>query len=233
MKEIQMNRISFRILGVLSLAAVTTLSATSQAPASSVNLSRGQLSTLASSAKTPADHERIAQYYQAKAQGYLAQAQVHQAMLAAYKANPALSNNKNQASTVGHCEYFVQSLQQQAAKAQQQAQSHELMAEVQPPAGLQEMASQQAAAAAQAQAKSQEMPGMDMSAAKAPAGAQPAGMKCMMMDKMASGAQADAKTDGMAGMDMKPAQPGVKPQGDDGKAVPATKPPCCCDGMKM
>jgi hypothetical protein len=35
---------------------------------------------------------------------YLAQAKEHEAMVAAYKANSSLSNDKNQASTISHCE---------------------------------------------------------------------------------------------------------------------------------
>jgi hypothetical protein len=76
----------------------------------------------------PAEHQRIAQYYQAKAQDYLAQAKEHEQMVAAYKANSSLSTNKNRASTISHCEYFVQTFRDLAAKSQELAQLHEQMA---------------------------------------------------------------------------------------------------------
>src|ERR1017187_877489 len=41
------------------------------------HLSKHQLNTLIATAKTPADHQRIAQFYQAQAQDYLAQSKEH------------------------------------------------------------------------------------------------------------------------------------------------------------
>jgi hypothetical protein len=49
-------------------------------------------------------------------------------MVAAYKANSSLSTNKNRASTISHCEYFVQTCRDLAAKSQELAQLHEQMA---------------------------------------------------------------------------------------------------------
>jgi len=60
---------TFAILSVLSLAlAVNTVAfgATSSTPKPE-HLTKQQLNTLISTARTSADHERIAQYYQAKA----------------------------------------------------------------------------------------------------------------------------------------------------------------------
>ena len=83
-------------------------------------------------AKTPAEHERIAQYYKAKAVDYLAQAKEHEAMVAAYKANSSLSNDKNQASTISHCEYFVTTFKALADNSQEMATLHERMAKEAP-----------------------------------------------------------------------------------------------------
>jgi hypothetical protein len=91
------------------------------------HLSKRQLNSLIATAKTPAEHQRIAQYYQAKAQDYLAQAKEHKQMVAAYKANPSLTA-KSQASTINHCEYFVQTFKDLAAKSQELAQLHDQMA---------------------------------------------------------------------------------------------------------
>ena len=92
------------------------------------HLSKQQLNTLIASAKTPKEHERLAQYYRAQASDYLAGAKDHESMVAAYKANSSLSNEKNRASTIGHCEYFVKTFKELAVKSQELAVLHEQMA---------------------------------------------------------------------------------------------------------
>ena len=92
------------------------------------HLSKQQLNTLIASAKTPAEHERLAQYYRAQASDYLAEAKDHESMVAAYKANSSLSNEKNRTSTIGHCEYFVKTFKELAVKSQELAALHEQMA---------------------------------------------------------------------------------------------------------
>ncbi len=120
------------IISILALAFVITATTLAQStPAQqpkAEHLSKHQLNTLIATAKTPSEHRRIAQYYEAKAQDYLTQQKEHEQMLAAYKANPVLSNDKHRASTIGHCEYFVQAFKDMAAKSQELAQLHEQMA---------------------------------------------------------------------------------------------------------
>ena len=119
---------------LLALVAVfmITAAALAQTPAASQpkpeHLSKQQLNTLIASAKTAAEHERLAQYYRAHASDYLAEAKDHESMVAAYKANSSLSNEKNRASTIGHCEYFVKTFRELAVKAQELAALHEQMA---------------------------------------------------------------------------------------------------------
>lgn len=60
--------------------------------------------------------------------GYRAQAQEYESMIAAYKANSSLSTEKNRASTIGHCEYFVQTFKDMAVNSHELAQLHEQMA---------------------------------------------------------------------------------------------------------
>jgi hypothetical protein len=120
-----------RFVGILTVGLAVVLFVVVQTSISqekAEKLSKQQLLSLISTAKTPAEHLRIAKYYQEKAQDYLAQAKEHEQMLAAYKANPSLSNDKNRASTIGHCEYFVQTFKDLAAKSQELAQLHEEMA---------------------------------------------------------------------------------------------------------
>jgi len=116
------------ILSVLSLALVMTIAAVGQAPAKPQPLSKQQINTLIATAKTPADHGRIAQFYKSQAHDYLAESKEHEAMVAAYKSNPTLVNNKNQASTINHCEYFVQTFKDLAVKSEELTQLHEQMA---------------------------------------------------------------------------------------------------------
>ena len=109
----------------VATAAFGLASTTQSAPESP---SASQVKAWIASAKTPADHLRIARFYQANAQEDLAQAQEHESMLAAYKANPTQVNEKSRRSTADHCEYFVQHLKSQAAENQKLAQLHEQMA---------------------------------------------------------------------------------------------------------
>ena len=118
---------------LLALVAVFMIiaAALAQTPAASQpkpeHLSKQQLNTLIASAKTPAEHERLAQYYRSQASDYLAEAKDHESMVAAYKANSSLSNEKNRASTIGHCEYFVKTFKELAVKSQELAALHEQM----------------------------------------------------------------------------------------------------------
>ncbi len=124
---------TINILSILSLAFVMTATTFAQTPsaqqAKPEHLSMRQLNALIVSARTPAEHLRIAKYYQAKALDYLAQATEHQQMVAAYKANSSLSNDKNRASTIDHCEYYVRAFKDLAVKTQELAQLHEQMAQ--------------------------------------------------------------------------------------------------------
>jgi hypothetical protein len=123
-------------LSVLSLAFAITVAAfgqtTSTPQSKPEHLSKQQLNTLIATANTQADHERIAQYYRAKAVDYLAQAKEHEAMVAAYKANSSMSTNKNRASTISHCEYFAKTFQALADNSQELATLHERMAQEAP-----------------------------------------------------------------------------------------------------
>jgi hypothetical protein len=127
---------TFAALSLLSLVFAITVAAFGQTPSTQQpkpeHLSKQQLNTLIATANTPADHERIAHYYQAKALDYLAQAKEHEAMVAAYKANSSLSNDKNKASTINHCEYFVTTFKALADNSQELAASHERMAKEAP-----------------------------------------------------------------------------------------------------
>ncbi len=120
-----------RTISILSLAFVMTVAGIAQTAAvpqiKPEHLSKGQLNSLITNAKTPADHHRLAAYYQAKAQEDLAQANEHQKMVTAFKTN-GVTNNKNQAGTIDHCAFYVQEFKNLAAKNQELARQHEKMA---------------------------------------------------------------------------------------------------------
>ena len=116
----------FAVAIVLVISVVGLISAAQQQKPE--KLTKGQLLSLIATAKTPAEHQRIAEYYDAKAQEYLAQAKEHQEMAEAYKKNPMTSSSKFAAGTVNHCEYFAQSFKEMAAKMQDLANMHEQMA---------------------------------------------------------------------------------------------------------
>ena len=67
-----MNR-TIATLSFATVLAFTSVAAIAQTQPNSDKLSKQQLVSLTASAKTPAEHIRIAQYYGAKAQDYLAQ----------------------------------------------------------------------------------------------------------------------------------------------------------------
>ncbi len=122
-----MNNISrtLNTLSALSLAVVMTVSAAAATPVAQDKLSQSQLSSLIATAKTPADHQRVADYYTAQAQSDLAQVSQHEAMIAAYKVNPS---SKHQASEITHCQNLATSLKADAEKSLQLAGTHRQMA---------------------------------------------------------------------------------------------------------
>ena len=91
-------------------------------------LSKQQLHALIVSARSPAEHNRLAAYYSAEAQRDLAQAEEHEQMAARYNNNIVASSSKFSTGTVKHCEYLAQQFKDRAAKALQMEREHEEMA---------------------------------------------------------------------------------------------------------
>jgi hypothetical protein len=119
-----------RSLVILSVVLALTFTAFSQAQSTrkSEKLSEQQLLSLIATAKTAADHTRIAEYYEAQVKDYLAQSKEHEQMASAYKKNPVTSNSKFATGTVNHCDYLAQSFKKNADQAQDLAKIHEQMA---------------------------------------------------------------------------------------------------------
>jgi hypothetical protein len=126
-KEISMKR-TIATLSFALVFAVTAFAQTSQSQPKPEKLSKQQLNTLIATAKTPAEHSRIAQYYGAEAQADLAQSKDHEQMVEQFKQNPTFNSSKLTLGTVNHCEYLAQHYKENAAKMQQLSQDHEQMA---------------------------------------------------------------------------------------------------------
>ncbi len=118
-----------RTLAVLTFVfaiAVSGFAATTSPSAPA--LTKKQLNSLIAEAKTPADHQKIAAYYHAQAEQYLAESNAHTKMAAELAKNPATNNSKRAAGTVQHCEYVAQTLKTKSLQAEKLAGEHEQMA---------------------------------------------------------------------------------------------------------
>lgn len=122
----------FRNLFIVSAALFAALFASAQTPISQLpteHLSAKQLNALVANAKTSADHERIANFYELKAQEYRAEAQMHARMLAEFMANSATNNDKAHFGTVNHCDFMFKSLTRRAQEADRLAHDQERLAQ--------------------------------------------------------------------------------------------------------
>ncbi len=119
-----------RTLALLSVSLILAVASIAQTtPAvKAEKLSKPQLLSLIATAHTPAEHERIANYYDARARDFLAQSAEHAQMAAEYRKNPMISSSKWATGTINHCEYLAQSLKNDAIKMQELAQWHREMA---------------------------------------------------------------------------------------------------------
>jgi hypothetical protein len=115
-----MKRILFVLITVIALSVHTF---------AAEQLSPKQLASLVASAKTTAEHERIANQYRAQADKLLAESNDHARMAAAFRANPVTNNEKRASATVNHCEYLAQSLRERSRKIRALAEEHERMAQ--------------------------------------------------------------------------------------------------------
>jgi hypothetical protein len=123
-----MNQLIITLTLAVAFVAPLFAQSGSTAPAPFEKLNKKQLQSLIVNARTPADHQRIADFYHAKAQSLLAESSEHAAMAARYKANPVIAHGKFAFGTVDHCEYLSQSLKQEGGKNEQLANLHYEMA---------------------------------------------------------------------------------------------------------
>ena len=113
-----------QILVVLALTAMfTPLLATAQ------SLSKEELKKLIAGTISPADHERIAKHYEAKATQLEADAKEHEELAAEYRKNPTGHEQKHPMSgqTAAHCKLFADKFRDAAKQARQLAADHRQM----------------------------------------------------------------------------------------------------------
>jgi uncharacterized protein YciW len=119
-----MKRIALILTFVLGLSFPAFAASNAQPD----QLSKKQLAALIATAKTAAEHERIAAYYHTEAERLLTESNGHARMAAAFRSNPATNNDKRANGTVDHCAYLAKSLKDRSDKALSLAEEHERMA---------------------------------------------------------------------------------------------------------
>jgi hypothetical protein len=123
-----------RLTAVAAISFALLLLATVPAAqaASPKHLSKKEIAHLIATAKSPADHIQLANYYKAEADRLEAEAKEHDEFAAAYRKSPisqaAAMKNPMAPNTVAHCEYFAKTLREAAKSARELAASHEQMA---------------------------------------------------------------------------------------------------------
>lgn len=113
-----MKRIGFVFALLLAVTAPTF------ADSAHEQLSQKQLAVLIANANTPAEHQRIADYYHAQAKSLLAESYKHVWMGADYARNPV----KGVRTLSDHCAYLSKDLKAKSEKATELAAQHEQMA---------------------------------------------------------------------------------------------------------
>jgi hypothetical protein len=127
MKASRLNLATALILFALALSSLTSGSFAAE---KQQTLSKKELMVLLKTAKEPADHRRIAEYYRQQAQRLNAESKYHEEMGSIYKEHPLPYEGKFAYGTVGlsHCRYWAELDTKQAQQAEALAALHEDMA---------------------------------------------------------------------------------------------------------
>ena len=114
-------------LAILALGAFT---GAGSAQRTSGKLSRAELKKLTRSHDSPADHQKLANHYEAVAAEHEADAAEHEALAAEYARNPTGREQKHpmSADTVQHCKTFAEHCRRLAQEARALAAEHAALA---------------------------------------------------------------------------------------------------------
>ena len=110
----------------LAIGMLTALVSVSAGAADKPLLSKSELKELIAHAGTKAEHERIAQYFDAEATRYEAEAKEHGELSEYYHKtpDPTLSKHPNSPRSFAHCDALSKSLLKAAENARQLAADH-------------------------------------------------------------------------------------------------------------
>ena len=126
-----MNTRALRMAGfAIAIGLVTAIVSVPAGAAKDQALSKSELKNLVANAEKTADHERIAQYFDAEATRYEAEAKDHGELAPFYQRNPdpALSKHPGSQRSFQHCDSLTKSLHEAAENAHQLAADHREMA---------------------------------------------------------------------------------------------------------
>jgi hypothetical protein len=124
------NTRTLRLAVFAVAAAMLTAVVSVPAGAKDKPLSKSELKSLIANAETKADHERIAQYFDAEAARYEAESKDHGELAQLYQRNTSATPTKYPGGqqSFQHCDSVSKSLQQAAENARQLAAEHRGMA---------------------------------------------------------------------------------------------------------
>ena len=119
------NLLSTAITFLLGVAGLSLAVAVEPA-----ELTRKDLKTAIATAKTPQEHQRIANYYKKEADRMLADATDHEELVAVYAKSGDRQGTKHPMAgqTVDHCKYFSDAARKAAQESRELAKLHEEMA---------------------------------------------------------------------------------------------------------
>jgi hypothetical protein len=116
------------VVTILFAAAVGLTGTSALAIEPAGNLTKSELKTLIETAKTPADHARLAEYYRFHAGVLQAELKDHEEMAAAYDKNPA-GHPIPKGQTLGtHCRNLMKDIRDEEKQANEMATIHDEMA---------------------------------------------------------------------------------------------------------
>lgn len=126
MSTTRIHRLVVFLIVTLALSSFATVSSA----AAKSTLSKKELKVLLKTAKEPAEHRKIADYYRQQAQRLTAESKYHSEMGEIYKHTPLPFEGKHPYGTVGlsHCRYWAELDAKQATEAEALATLHEDMA---------------------------------------------------------------------------------------------------------
>lgn len=124
--------VSVVALVLVSLALASFSSTAFALDENNSHITKTELRALLKTARTPAEHRRIAEYYRQEAQRLTAESKFHNEMGRIYHSRPLPYEAKHPYGAIGlsHCQYWSQLDLKQAKEAEALATLHEGMAKV-------------------------------------------------------------------------------------------------------